>query len=216
MSDFMYLDLTDKQVLILEFIKSQIIEKGYPPAVREICDAVGLKSTSTVHSHLNKLEKLGYIRKDPTKPRAIEVLDGGNSNSVSGINQEILNLPLVGQITAGEPILAEQNIEEYIPLPASIVKGTNNFVLKVKGESMIKAGILDKDYVIVDKKNTASNSQIVVALINGEAATVKRFFKEEDNTIRLQPENDFMSPMILDARNVEIIGVVTGVFRVIK
>ncbi|GAA3663650.1 transcriptional repressor LexA [Asaccharospora irregularis] len=212
----MYLDLTDKQVLILEFIKSQIIEKGYPPAVREICDAVGLKSTSTVHSHLNKLEKLGYIRKDPTKPRAIEVLDGGNSNSVSGINQEILNLPLVGQITAGEPILAEQNIEEYIPLPASIVKGTNNFVLKVKGESMIKAGILDKDYVIVDKKNTASNSQIVVALINGEAATVKRFFKEEDNTIRLQPENDFMSPMILDARNVEIIGVVTGVFRVIK
>lgn len=212
----MYLDLTDKQVLILEFIKSQIIEKGYPPAVREICDAVGLKSTSTVHSHLNKLEKLGYIRKDPTKPRAIEVLDGSNSNSVSGINQEILNLPLVGQITAGEPILAEQNIEEYIPLPASIVKGTNNFVLKVKGESMIKAGILDKDYVIVDKKNTASNSQIVVALINGEAATVKRFFKEEDNTIRLQPENDFMSPMILDARNVEIIGVVTGVFRVIK
>lgn len=212
----MYLDLTDKQVLILEFIKSQIIEKGYPPAVREICDAVGLKSTSTVHSHLNKLEKLGYIRKDPTKPRAIEVLDGGNSNSVSGINQEILNLPLVGQITAGEPILAEQNIEEYISLPASIVKGTNNFVLKVKGESMIKAGILDKDYVIVDKKNTASNSQIVVALINGEAATVKRFFKEEDNTIRLQPENDFMSPMILDARNVEIIGVVTGVFRVIK
>lgn len=212
----MYLDLTDKQVLILEFIKSQIIEKGYPPAVREICDAVGLKSTSTVHSHLNKLEKLGYIRKDPTKPRAIEVLDGGNSNSVSGINQEILNLPLVGQITAGEPILAEQNIEEYIPLPASIVKGTNNFVLKVKGESMIKAGILDKDYVIVDKKNTASNSQIVVALINGEAATVKRFFKEEDNTIRLQPENDFMSPMVLDARNVEIIGVVTGVFRVIK
>lgn len=215
MSDYMYLDLSDKQILILEFIKSQLVEKGYPPAVREICNAVGLKSTSTVHSHLNKLEKLGYIRRDPTKPRAIEVL-GGASDNVSGLNQEILNLPVVGQITAGEPILAEQNIEEYIPLPANLVKGSNNFILKVKGESMIKAGILDKDYVVVDKGNIASNSQIVVALINGESATVKRYFREDNDTVRLQPENDYMSPIILEAKNVEIVGIVTGVFRVIK
>ena len=160
----MYLDLTEKQVLILEFIKSQIILKGYPPAVREICTAVGLRSTSTVHSHLNKLEKLGYIRKDPTKPRAIEVLERSKVNDVSGANQEIIELPLVGQITAGEPILAQQNIEEYIPFPASLVK---------------------------------------------------RFFKE-GNLIRLQPENDFMEPIMLNDSEVEIVGIVTGVFRVIK
>lgn len=211
----MYLDLSNKQVLILEFIKEQLTLKGYPPSVREICSAVELRSTSTVHSHLNKLEKLGYIRRDPTKPRAIEVLDGTRFGQIDGINQEILNLPLVGCITAGEPILAEENIEEYIPLPVNLVKGTDNFVLKVKGESMINAGILDGDYVIVDKKNTALNSQIVVALINKDSATVKRFFRE-DNCIRLQPENDFMEPIILNDSDVEIIGHVTGVFRVIK
>lgn len=211
----MYLDLTEKQVLILEFIKSQIILKGYPPAVREICTAVGLRSTSTVHSHLNKLEKLGYIRKDPTKPRAIEVLERSKVNDVSGANQEIIELPLVGQITAGEPILAQQNIEEYIPFPASLVKGSNNFVLRVKGESMINAGILDEDYVVVDKKNTALNSQIVVALINGESATVKRFFKE-GNLIRLQPENDFMEPIMLNDSEVEIVGIVTGVLELLN
>ena len=190
--------LTNKQLMILEFIKEQLLSKGYPPSVREICQAVGLKSTSTVHSHLNKLEKLGYIRRDPTKPRAIEMI----------------NLPLVGQLTAGEPILAQQNIQEYIPLPAQLIKGNDTFLLKVKGESMINAGILNNDDVVVDKGSTASNSQIGVALVNKESATVKRFFKE-GSTVRLQPENEFMEPIILNERDVEIVGTVTGVFRVL-
>lgn len=208
-------ELSNKQLMILEFIKEQLLSKGYPPSVREICQAVGLKSTSTVHSHLNKLEKLGYIRRDPTKPRAIEILDGGNvfANNNNTVMQEMINLPLVGQVTAGEPILAQQNIQEYIPLPAQLIKGTDTFLLKVKGESMINAGILDNDYVVVDKGATASNSQIVVALVNKESATVKRFFKEGNN-VRLQPENDFMDPIILNERDVEIVGTVTGVFRV--
>ncbi|MCC3865193.1 transcriptional repressor LexA [Terrisporobacter petrolearius] len=208
----MYMDLTNKQAMIFEFIKEQQLSKGYPPSVREICSAVGLKSTSTVHSHLNKLEKLGYIRRDPTKPRAIEILNGNSLGDVTGMNQEIIPIPVVGQITAGEPILAEQNIEEYIPLPSNLIQGKDNFILKVKGESMIGAGILDKDYVIVDRNNHASNSQIVVALINGEYATVKRFFKE-DRLVRLQPENEFMDSIILDERNIEIVGIVKGVFR---
>lgn len=208
----MYMDLTNKQAMIFEFIKDQQLSKGYPPSVREICSAVGLKSTSTVHSHLNKLEKLGYIRRDPTKPRAIEILNGNSLGDVTGMNQEIIPIPVVGQITAGEPILAEQNIEEYIPLPSNLIQGKDNFILKVKGESMIGAGILDKDYVIVDRNNHASNSQIVVALINGEYATVKRFFKE-DRLVRLQPENEFMDSIILDERNIEIVGIVKGVFR---
>ncbi|WP_343349085.1 transcriptional repressor LexA [Terrisporobacter petrolearius] len=208
----MYMDLTNKQAMIFEFIKEQQLSKGYPPSVREICSAVGLKSTSTVHSHLNKLEKLGYIRRDPTKPRAIEILNGNSLGDVTGMNQEIIPIPVVGQITAGEPILAEQNIEEYIPLPSNLIQGKDNFILKVKGESMIGAGILDKDYVIVDRNNHASNSQIVVALINGEYATVKRFFKE-DRLVRLQPENEFMDSIILDERNIEIVGIVRGVFR---
>nr|WP_033316488.1 transcriptional repressor LexA [Terrisporobacter glycolicus] len=206
------MDLTNKQAMIFEFIKDQQLSKGYPPSVREICSAVGLKSTSTVHSHLNKLEKLGYIRRDPTKPRAIEILSGNSLGDVTGMNQEIIPIPVVGQITAGEPILAEQNIEEYIPLPSNLIQGKDNFILKVKGESMIGAGILDKDYVIVDRNNHASNSQIVVALINGEYATVKRFFKE-DRLVRLQPENEFMDSIILDERNIEIVGIVRGVFR---
>lgn len=208
-------ELSNKQLMILEFIKEQLLAKGYPPSVREICQAVGLKSTSSVHSHLNKLEKLGYIRRDPTKPRAIEILDGGNvfANNNNTVMQEMINLPLVGQVTAGEPILAQQNIQEYIPLPAQLIKGTDTFLLKVKGESMINAGILDNDYVVVDKGATASNSQIVVALVNKESATVKRFFKEGNN-VRLQPENDFMDPIILNERDVEIVGTVTGVFRV--
>ncbi|MBP3905565.1 MAG: transcriptional repressor LexA [Peptostreptococcaceae bacterium] len=211
----MYLDLTNKQIMILNFIKDQLTLKGYPPSVREICAAVDLRSTSTVHSHLNKLEKLGYIRRDATKPRAIEVLDGNKSESVNGLNQEVLHLPVIGQITAGEPIFAEQNIEEYIPLPANLVVGTENFILKVKGDSMINCGILNGDYVIVDKASTATNSQIVVALVGQESATVKRFFRE-DNHIRLQPENDFMEPIILDPSEVNIVGHVKGVFRVIK
>ncbi len=207
----MYLDLTEKQMMILEFIKEQQLDKGYPPSVREICHYVNLKSTSTVHSHLNKLERLGYIKRDPTKPRAIEVLNN-NTNDVPGLNQEIIPVPIVGQVTAGEPILAQQNIEEYMPLPAYLARGKNNFILKIKGDSMINAGILDKDYVIVDKKNYAENSQIVVALINGDFATVKRFFKEGQK-LRLQPENDYMNPIILDEKNVEIIGIVKGTFR---
>lgn len=208
----MYSNLTKKQKIILEYIKEQQLKKGYPPSVREICSAVGLKSTSTVQLHLKKLEELGYIRRDPTKPRAIEILNYNNLYDVAGIKQEIIPIPVVGQITAGEPILAQQNIEEYIPLPSNLVKGNDNFILKVKGESMINAGILDKDYVIVDKTNYSENSQIVVALINGEHATVKRFFKENE-IVRLQPENDFMDPIILNEKSVEIIGVVKGVFR---
>ena len=212
----MYSNLTDKQIAILEFIKSEISKKGYPPAVREICDAVNLRSTSTVHSHLNKLEKLGYIRKDPTKPRAIEVLDKARDDEdVMGLHQEMINLPLIGQITAGEPIFAEQNIEEYIPLPASLVSGKDNFVLRVKGDSMVNAGILNGDYVVVDKKNTAANGQMVAALVENEKATVKTFYKE-DGKIRLQPENDFMEPFIFEDAQVQIIGIVTGVFRVLK
>ena len=212
----MYSNLTDKQIAILEFIKSEISKKGYPPAVREICDAVNLRSTSTVHSHLNKLEKLGYIRKDPTKPRAIEVLDKArDDDDVMGLHQEMINLPLIGQITAGEPIFAEQNIEEYIPLPASLVSGKDNFVLRVKGDSMVNAGILNGDYVVVDKKNTAANGQMVAALVENEKATVKTFYKE-DGKIRLQPENDFMEPFIFKDAQVQIIGIVTGVFRVLK
>ena len=209
-------EVSDKQNEIYEFLKTYTDNKGYPPSVREICQAVGLKSTSTVHSHLNKLEKLGYIRRDPTKPRAIEILDGGNvfANNNNTVMQEMINLPLVGQVTAGEPILAQQNIQEYIPLPAQLIKGTDTFLLKVKGESMINAGILDNDYVVVDKGATASNSQIVVALVNKESATVKRFFKE-GSTVRLQPENEFMEPIILNERDVEIVGTVTGVFRVL-
>jgi repressor LexA len=210
----MYLDLSSKQVMILEFIKEQIALKGYPPSVRETCTAVGLKSTSTVHSHLNKLEKQGYIRRDATKPRAIEVLDSNKIEDAFGRKQEILQLPLVGQITAGAPILARQNIEEYIPLPANLVKGSDNFILKVKGDSMINAGILNGDYVIVDRKPSASNSEIVVALIHKEYATVKRFEQDED-VVRLRPENDFMEPIVLNAKDVEVIGIVTGVFRVL-
>lgn len=211
----MNFDLSNKQKMIFEFIKKEQLTKGYPPSVREICDAVGLRSTSTVHSHLNVLEELGYIRRDPTKPRAIEILNSNSLDGVTGMNQEIISIPVVGQITAGEPILAEQNIEEYIPLPSSLIQGKDDFILKVKGESMIKAGIFDKDLVIVDKTSHAENSQIVVALINGEHATVKRFFKEK-RLVRLKPENEFMDPIILDERNVEIIGIVKGVFRTLK
>lgn len=207
-------NLTNKQLMILEFIKEQLLAKGYPPSVREICTAVGLKSTSTVHSHLNKLERLGYIRRDATKPRAIEILDKDDIFINKVTEQEMISLPLVGQVTAGEPILAEQNIQEYIPLPSQFVKGKDTFLLKVKGESMINAGILDNDYVVVDKCSTASNSQIVVALVGKESATVKRFFKE-GKIVRLQPENDFMEPIILDERDVDIVGLVTGVFRVL-
>ncbi|SHG95041.1 transcriptional repressor LexA [Tepidibacter thalassicus] len=207
----MYSNLTEKQIEILNFIKLQINKKGYPPSVREICSAVNLKSTSTVHSHLNKLEKKGYIRKDPTKPRAIEILDFNNENFFS--KKETIDIPLVGSVTAGDPILAIENIEDIIPLPANFIEGNNNFMLKVKGDSMINAGILDGDYIIVNKKSVAENGEIIVALTEDNETTVKRFFKEKDK-VRLQPENPYMKSIYLD--NVKILGVVKGVFRIIK
>ncbi|MGF7057083.1 transcriptional repressor LexA [Brassicibacter mesophilus] len=207
----MYEDLSSKQLKILEFIKTELQNKGYPPAVREICKAVNLKSTSTVHGHLERLEKKGYIRRDPTKPRAIEILDRDNSIFAFS-RKEIVDVPIVGRVTAGEPILAVQNIEDTFPLPIDFVENDSVFMLKVKGESMIGAGILDGDFVLVRQQNTAINGEIVVALLE-EEATIKRFYKEKDY-IRLQPENQFMEPII--AKDISILGKVTGVYRKIK
>nr|UWG84503.1 MAG: CI repressor [Bacteriophage sp.] len=204
----MYLDLNDKQILVLEFLKNHVNDKGYPPAVRDICSAVNIKSTSTVHSYLKKLEKFGYIKRDEEIPRGIEILNKDEEIQ----NSTTINLPLVGNVSAGMGMFAEENIEEFIPLPSNLVKGNDSFVLKVKGDSMINAGILDGDYVIVDKKNIANNNQIVVALMNNESATIKRFFRE-DNKIKLQPENDFMNSMYFDIDEINILGIVTGVFR---
>ncbi|MGL4731285.1 MAG: transcriptional repressor LexA [Clostridium sp.] len=210
----MYFDLKGKQIFILEYIKEQIALKGYPPSVREICLAVDLKSPSTVHSHLNALEKLGYIRRDPTKPRAIEVLDQNKYQPDYGHIPEILQIPLVGQITAGASILAEENIEKYISLPANLVNGSNNFALKIKGDSMINAGILNGDFVVVDKKHNANNDDIVVAIVHNEYVTVKKF-EQDDDTIKLKPENNYMDTIILNSKYVSIVGVVTGVFRIL-
>ncbi|WFD12038.1 transcriptional repressor LexA [Tepidibacter hydrothermalis] len=207
----MYSNLTDKQIEILNFLKLQINKKGYPPSVREICSAVNLKSTSTVHSHLSKLEEKGYIRKDKTKPRAIEILDSNEEDIFS--RKKTIDIPLVGNVTAGSPILAIENIEELIPLPSSLIDANNTFMLRVQGDSMINAGILDGDYIIVNKQNTARNGEIVVVLTEDNESTVKRFFKEE-NRIRLQPENPYMEPMYFN--NVKILGTLKGVFRVVK
>ncbi|WP_069649537.1 transcriptional repressor LexA [Caloranaerobacter ferrireducens] len=207
----MYEDLSFKQIEILEFIKKEIQVKGYPPSVREICKAVGLKSTSTVHGHLSKLERKGYIRRDPTKPRAIEILDKDNIYNYYS-KKEIIEVPVVGKVTAGEPILAVQNIEDMFPLPLDFIQSDKVFILSVKGESMIEAGILDGDYVIVRQQNYANNGDIIVALIEDEA-TIKRFFKEADH-IRLQPENQYLEPIIVN--DVKILGKVIGVFRKIK
>ncbi|CAH2213621.1 transcriptional repressor LexA [Tepidibacter aestuarii] len=207
----MYSDLTSKQIEILNFLKLQINKKGYPPSVREICSAVNLKSTSTVHSHLNKLEEKGYIRKDKTKPRAIEILDSNDDSLFS--RKETIDIPLVGSVTAGAPILATENIEEFVPLPSSLIDANNAFMLRVKGDSMINAGILDGDYIIVNKQNTARNGEIVVVLTEDNESTVKRFFKEE-NRIRLQPENPYMEPLYFN--DVKILGTLKGVFRVVK
>lgn len=201
----MYSDLSARQLEILEIIKKGITLKGYPPSVREIGEAVGLSSSSTVHNHLNILEEKGYIRRDPTKPRAIEVLD---SSSEYGF-RKIVHVPVVGRVTAGEPILAVENIEDSFPLPYDLVKSDTVFMLKVQGESMIDAGILDNDLIVVRQQNTANNGDIVVALLEDEA-TVKRFFKEND-VVRLQPENPHMAPIY--TQNVSILGKVIGVFR---
>ena len=197
--------ISPKQQEILEFIKEQILTRGFPPSVRDICEAVHLKSTSSVHSHLETLEKNGDIRRDPTKPRAIEILD----DTFNLTRREVTNVPLVGRVAAGEPILAQENIENYFPIPVEMLPNNNTFMLTVKGESMINAGILDGDYVLVEEQHTASNGDMVVALIE-DGATVKTFYKEE-GMIRLQPENDFMDPIIV--RDVQILGKVIGVFR---
>lgn len=197
--------ITQKQLEILEYIKSEILRVGYPPAVREICEAVNLKSTSSVHSHLETLEKNGYIRRDPTKPRAIEIMD----DEFNLMRREMANVPIVGQVAAGEPILAEQNIIDYFPIPVDFMPNNESFLLKVKGESMINAGILDGDFVLVEKRPNASNGEMVVALVD-DSATVKTFYKE-NGYYRLQPENDDMDPIIVD--NCEIVGKVFGVFR---
>ena len=202
-------DLSKKQFEVLKFIKNEINKKGYPPSVREICDAVELKSTSTVHGHLERLEKKGYIRRDPTKPRAIEVLD---SNSNVFTKKEMVELPIVGKVTAGLPILAEQNIEDTFPVPVDFVGNSNAFMLIVRGDSMINAGIYDGDFVIVRQQNVAKNGEIVVALLNDEA-TVKTFYKEKDY-FRLQPENPYLLPII--TKELSILGKVIGVFRKIR
>lgn len=201
-----YGKITAKQQEILEYIKEEILKRGYPPAVREICEAVQLKSTSSVHSHLETLEKNGYIRRDPTKPRAIEICD----DSFQMVRTEMVSLPVIGQVAAGTPILAEQNIEQYFPVPAEMVPtGEPSFVLKVKGDSMINAGIFSGDQIFVQSCNTARNGDTVVALID-DSATVKTFYKENGH-IRLQPENDTMDPIIVD--DCQILGKVFGVFR---
>lgn len=198
--------ITKKQTEILEYIKSQILNKGYPPSVRDICTAVNLKSTSSVHAHLETLEKNGYIRRDPTKPRAIEIID----DNFNLTRHEVVNVPLIGQVAAGQPLLAVENITSYFPIPAEFIPKEEVFMLNVKGESMVNAGIYDGDQIIVKQQSTASNGEIVVALVD-DSATVKRFYKENGH-IRLQPENDFMEPIIVDS--CEIIGKVIGLIRI--
>ena len=197
--------ITQKQSEILEYIKSQILNKGYPPSVRDICAAVNLKSTSSVHAHLESLEKNGYIRRDPTKSRTIEIID----DNFNLTRREVVNVPLIGQVAAGQPLLAVENITGYFPIPAEFIPKEEVFMLNVKGESMVNAGIYDGDQIIVKQQSTASNGEIVVALID-DSATVKRFYKE-DGHIRLQPENDFMDPIIVD--DCSIVGKVIGLIR---
>lgn len=197
--------ISDKQKEILEYMKQEILNKGYPPTVRDICEAVKLKSTSSVHSHLETLEKNGYIRRDPTKPRAIEIID----DNFNLTRREMTNVPMVGRVAAGEPILAVENIESYFPIPTEYMPNAESFMLKVKGESMINAGIFDGDQILVEKCSSARNGDMVVALVD-DSATVKTFYKENGH-IRLQPENDTMDPIIVD--DCEIMGKVFGVFR---
>ena len=186
--------LTDKQTQILEYIRHEILAKGYPPSIREICQAVDLKSTSSVHAQLSSLEAKGYIRRDLTKSRSIEIID----DDFSLTKRELVNIPIVGTVSCGQPILAEQNIEDYFPVPPEYIHNTNNqtFMLRVKGDSMINVGIYEKDLVIVEQCSSARNGEIVVALIE-DSATVKTFYKE-NGYIRLQPENDYMDPILVE------------------
>lgn len=197
--------ITKKQEEILTYIKSQILSRGFPPSVREICEAVNLKSTSSVHSHLETLEKNGYIHRDPTKPRAIEILD----DTFNLTRREVVNVPIIGHIAAGEPLLAQENIENYFPVPVEMLPNKQTYLLVVQGESMVNAGILNGDYVLIQEEHTASDGDMVAALVE-DGATVKTFYKE-DGYIRLQPENDDMEPILV--KDVTILGKVIGVFR---
>ena len=203
-----YGKISAKQQEILEYIKDEILHKGYPPAVREICQAVNLKSTSSVHSHLETLEKNGYIRRDPTKPRAIEIMD----DTFNLNRREMVNVPILGNVAAGEPLFAEENIEDYFPIPAEMVPNSEVFMLHVRGESMINVGILDGDNVLVQQQSTAKDGEMVVALVE-DSATVKTFYKE-DGYIRLQPEHDTMEPIIVP--DCQILGKVFGIFRFLR
>ena len=200
--------LTAKQQKILDYIKEEILKKGYPPTVREICETVGLRSTSSVHAHLATLEKNGYIRRDPTKPRAIEICD----DSFQVVRTEMTSLPEVGDVAAGLPILAQENIMSYFPVPSEFVPSGESFILRVRGDSMINVGIFDGDRIFVNSCNTARDGDIVVALVD-DSATVKTFYKEKDH-IRLQPENDSMDPIIVP--DCQILGKVFGVFRLMR
>ncbi|WP_257350544.1 transcriptional repressor LexA [Pseudalkalibacillus decolorationis] len=200
--------LSRRQEDILNYIKHEVQRKGYPPSVREIGEAVGLASSSTVHGHLSRLEKKGLIRRDPTKPRAIEVISDDLASSIP--KSDSVSIPVIGKVTAGQPITAIENVEEYFPLPDRVVGDENVFALVVQGDSMIEAGIYDGDMVIVRQQQTAVNGEIVVAMTEEDEATVKRFFKEKDY-IRLQPENSSLEPIIL--KNVTILGKVIGVYR---
>lgn len=197
--------LSEKQAAVFNYIKECVTERNYPPSVRDICQAVGLKSTSSAFAYINDLERMGLLRKDPLHPRAIQIL----SDDFAAVRRDISQIPLVGEIAAGQPILAEENITDYYPLPTDMLPNKTVFMLKVKGESMVNAGILDGDKVIVAQQNTAENGEIVVALID-DSATVKRFYKEKDH-IRLQPENDAMEPIIVDS--CMILGKVIGLVR---
>ena len=200
-----YGTISKKQQEILDFLKNEIINKGYPPSVREICEAVNLKSTSSVFAHLEALDKNGYIRRDPTKPRAIEIID----DAFNLTRRETANVPLVGTVAAGQPLLAVQNIDNYFPIPVEYLPNKETFMLRVKGDSMINAGILNKDLILVEKTESVKNGDMVVALVE-DSATVKTFYKEKGH-IRLQPENDAMDPIIVP--DCQILGKVFGVFR---
>ena len=200
-----YGKISSKQREILEYIKQEILNKGYPPAVREICEAVHLKSTSSVHSHLETLEKNGYIRRDPTKPRAIEIID----DNFNLTRREVVNVPIIGQVAAGQPLLAVENIENYFPIPTEFMPNAETFMLKVKGDSMINAGIFNGDKILVQKQSDAQNGDIVVALVD-DSATVKTFYKE-DGHFRLQPENETMDPIIVN--ECSILGKGFGIMR---
>ena len=203
-----YGKISKKQSEILEYIKNEILNRGFPPSVREICEAVNLKSTSSVHSHLETLEKNGYIRRDPTKPRAIEIVD----DNFNLVRRETVNVPIIGKVAAGQPLLAVENVEGYFPIPSEYMPNNKTFMLVVQGDSMVNAGIFNVDYVVVEQQPTAENGQKVVALVD-DSATVKTFYKE-DGYIRLQPENDAMEPIIVEPdQTFQILGRVIGVFR---